>query len=82
MCASGARAATRSFKWRERSLYSETLREAVLALGDEQSLAARLGAEVDFLKKWLAGEERPPLRAFLESLDVIAEAPWRVREAN
>jgi len=37
---------------------------------------------IDELDKWIGGEEEPPLHVFLDSLEIIAEAPWRVVRAT
>ncbi len=39
-------------------------------------------ATIDELNEWISGEEEPPLHVFLDSLEIIAEAPWRVERAT
>jgi len=39
-------------------------------------------ATIDELDKWIGGEEEPPLHVFLDSREIIAEAPWRVERAT
>jgi hypothetical protein len=63
-------------------IYSDTLREASLALGGAAPLALRLDVPVDAVNKWISGEEEPPLDIFLESLEIIAEGPWRVTKVG
>lgn len=63
-------------------IYSETLREASRTLGGATRLASRLNVTIDELNKWIGGEEEPPLHVFLDSLEIIAEAPWRVERAT
>jgi hypothetical protein len=66
----------------ELRIYSDTLREASLALGGAAPLASRLGVPVEAVDKWISGGEEPPLQVFLESLEIIAEGPWRVTKAG
>lgn len=65
-----------------RRIYSESVREASLALGGVPCLASRLNVPIDTINRWVAGDENPPLDAFLECLEIIAEGPWRIRPAT
>jgi DNA-binding transcriptional regulator YdaS (Cro superfamily) len=56
--------------------YSEALRAALDILGGEKQLAQRLGVDANQLHAWVVGRATPPLGAFLEALDVIAEGPY------
>jgi len=47
-----------------------------MTIGGRPQLAAYLKVAEDKLDSWLAGEETPPLDAFLDSLDVIADGPY------
>jgi hypothetical protein len=60
-----------------RSPYTDTLRTAAEAVGGEEALATRLGVPEEDLHAWLAGSGQPPLAAFLDALDVIADGPYR-----
>ena len=70
-----------------RARYAQALRDAVRTLGGHERLAGVLKVPAEKLAVWLSGEEMPPLEAFLDSLDVIADGPyaprplWRVRVA-
>ena len=60
----------------QRGLYARALTHAVVAMGGRPQLAAFLRVTEGKLDAWLAGEEIPPLDAFLDSLDVIADGPY------
>ena len=53
------------------SVYSRALHRACLIVGGVEPLADRLGVAVADLQHWLRGEETPPERAFLESVEII-----------
>jgi len=60
----------------QRQLYARALSYAAMTMGGRPQLAAYLKVAEDQLDSWLAGEETPPLDAFLDSLDVIADGPY------
>jgi hypothetical protein len=60
----------------QRELYARALSHAVVAMGGRPRLAAFLHVSEGKLDAWLAGDEIPPLEAFLDSLDVIADGPY------
>jgi len=62
-----------------RDRYAQALRDAARTLGSQERLAAVLKVPAEKLAAWLAGEEMPPLEAFLGSLDVIADGPYAPR---
>lgn len=66
----------------QRARYAQALRDAVSTLGGRERLAAVLNVPGEKLAAWLAGEETPPLEAFLGSLDVIADGPYAPRPAR
>jgi hypothetical protein len=53
----------------------ETLRAAAGMLGGDRKLAAFLGVPAPEVRAWLDGQSEPPLNAFLNALDVIADGP-------
>ena len=53
------------------SVYSRALHRACLIVGGVESLADRLKVPLADLQHWLRGEEVPPERAFLESVEII-----------
>ena len=57
-------------------IYADMLQRAAATLGGVARLAMRLDAPPEAVRKWLAGEEEPPLAAFLEALDVVAQGPY------
>ena len=62
-----------------RNRYRQALQAAAEATGGERELAARLGVGEQDLHAWLEGQAEPPLNAFLDSLNVIADGPYRRR---
>jgi hypothetical protein len=56
--------------------YANALRAAASTLGGAGALAAYLGVSPQIVQAWLAGREEPPLQAFLNALDVIADGPF------
>ena len=60
----------------QRTRYANTLSRAEESLGGRDRLARFLNVPVAKLEAWLAGEETPPLEAFLGSLDAIADGPY------
>jgi hypothetical protein len=56
--------------------YAQTLRRAALLLGGVKPLASRLSAPVEQVGKWIAGVDEAPLKAFLQSLDIVSEGPY------
>jgi hypothetical protein len=59
--------------------YAQALRDAARTVGGCERLAAVLNVPAERLAAWLAGDEMPPLEAFLGSLDVIADGPYAPR---
>ena len=53
------------------SVYEQTLRRAAAIVGDDESLAQRLGCSRTQLLRWLAGDERPPMDVFLRAVDIV-----------
>jgi hypothetical protein len=66
----------------QRARYTQALQDAARTLGGYERLAALLNVRPQELAGWLAGEEMPPLEAFLGSLDVIADGPYAPRAAR
>jgi hypothetical protein len=58
-----------------RNVYAWTLGAAADTVGRER-LAARLRVSDAQLGRWLAGIEQPPVEAFMDSLDLIADGPF------
>jgi hypothetical protein len=55
--------------------YTAVLRTAADTAGGESKLAFLLGVPAEELHLWLEGKIAPPLSAFLNALDVIADGP-------
>jgi hypothetical protein len=53
------------------SVYARTLHRACLVIGGIQPLAKRLEASEIDLQRWLRGEEQPPERVFLTSVEIV-----------
>ena len=51
--------------------YTRTLRQAVEVAGSEAELAATLDVPPEALRRWLAGEEPPPVEVHLAALDLV-----------
>ena len=66
----------------QRARYAQALHDAARTLGGHERLAAFLKVPAEKLAAWLAGDEMPPLEAFLGSLDVIADGPYAPRPAR
>lgn len=60
----------------QRNRYADALQAAADTLGSAARLAAYLGVSPQTVQAWLAGREAPPLQAFLNALDVIADGPF------
>ncbi len=60
----------------QRELYARALSHAAVTLGGRARLAAFLRVPEQTVDDWLDGEQVPPLDAFLDSLDVIADGPY------
>ena len=58
-----------------RNVYAWTLGAAADTVGRAR-LAARLQVSDVQLERWLAGVEQPPIEAFMDSLDLIADGPF------
>jgi hypothetical protein len=63
----------------QRDIYARALSRAAVALGGRTQLAEFLHVPEATVDAWLDGEKVPPLEAFLESLDVIADGPYAPR---
>lgn len=59
--------------------YAEALRNAADTAGGEQRLALLLGVAEKDIRAWLDGKAAPPLSAFLDALDIIADGPYAPR---
>jgi hypothetical protein len=59
-----------------RNRYTETLQFAAAIIGGPARLASFLDVPREAVMRWLAGEEAPPHRVFLDALDVIADGPY------
>lgn len=59
-----------------RMVYAETLQYAAEAVGGAVTLARILDVPVAALRRWLSGEEIPPLETFLDALDIVADGPF------
>jgi hypothetical protein len=55
------------------SVYTDTLLRAASNLGSSQELASRLRVPHDQLRKWMRGEDVPPIEIFLRAVDLIEE---------
>lgn len=53
------------------SVYSRALHRACVIVGGVAALAKRLEAAEAELRDWIRGEQQPPERAFLESVEII-----------
>jgi hypothetical protein len=53
------------------SVYARTLHRACLVIGGIQPLAKRLEVSEIDLQRWLRGEEQPPERVFLTSVEIV-----------
>jgi hypothetical protein len=54
--------------------YVITLQRAVQLAGGEEQLAAKLRTSPEMLAKWLSGEVRPPIKAYLAALEMVTSA--------
>jgi len=63
----------------QREIYARALSRAAVALGGRTQLAEFLHVPGETLDAWLDGDQVPPLDAFLDSLDVIADGPYAPR---
>jgi hypothetical protein len=50
-----------------------TLEYAATLLGGEEALALRLGVTQQDLALWIRGVARPPVKIFLEAVDIVTE---------
>ena len=53
--------------------YTRTFRLAIDRLGSAEQLAQAIGASVVEIEAWAAGHAHPPLGAFLNAIDVVAD---------
>ena len=49
-------------------------------LGGDSKLAVFLGVPAHEVQAWMEGQAEPPLKAFLDALDVIADGPLGPRK--
>ena len=57
---------------------TRTLRRALDACGGKpEKLARVLGVSIQDLSEWLLGRKAPPMRVYLDALDVVARGPLR-----
>jgi DNA-binding transcriptional regulator YiaG len=54
--------------------YTRTFRRAIETLGSAERLARALGASVAEIEAWAAGFADPPPGAFLQAIDIVAQA--------
>jgi hypothetical protein len=57
--------------------YIRTLRQALEVADGEQNLATALQTTPEDLRRWLAGEEPPPMSVYLAALDLVTHGPDR-----
>ncbi len=55
------------------SVYSRALRKAAEILGGTARLARHLQVPESDLRKWLAGEAKPPKNVFLRAVDLVID---------
>jgi hypothetical protein len=55
---------------------------AARTLGGKERLAARLGLAVADVSGWISGLGVVPLGVFLATLDIVANGPFAIREAD
>jgi hypothetical protein len=63
------------------TVYARALQRAADILGDEEVLAAFLGAPWEEVHRWVTGARQPPIEAFLLAVDIITQEN-RVSEAR
>lgn len=56
---------------RTATVYARTLHRACLVLGGLQQLAQHLEVPEESVRRWLLGEQEPPERVFLASVEII-----------
>jgi DNA-binding transcriptional regulator YiaG len=66
----------------QRSRYADALRAAADTLGSTARLAFYLKVSPRTVQTWLAGQQAPPLEAFLNALDVIADGPFAPQQRD
>ena len=59
--------------------YARTLRQAAEVAGGEDALAAALNVPPDALRRWLQGEEPPPVEVHLAALDLVTRGAPHAR---
>ena len=59
--------------------HDQALRAAIDLAGSEENLARRLGVCREDVYAWLEGRAAPPLEVFLDTLDMVADGPYRRR---
>jgi hypothetical protein len=57
--------------------YARTLQQAAKVVGGEASLASALNVPPEALRRWLAGEEPPPIEVHLAALDLVTRRSGR-----
>jgi len=55
------------------SVYQQTLRRAAEIVGNDEALAQQLGATLEQVRSWIAGDERPPMDVFLRAVDIVVK---------
>jgi hypothetical protein len=53
------------------AVYTETLHRAAKAVGGEARLASALKVPRALARRWVAGEERPPVAIYQKALDLL-----------
>ena len=59
--------------------YARTLRQAAEVVGGEGNLASALGVSPEILRRWLEGEEAPPIEVHLAALDLVTRGTPHAR---
>jgi hypothetical protein len=59
------------------TVYTRTVRRAILDVGGIGQLAALLGVSTSEIESWLSGKSSPANALFLKMLDVVAKGPPR-----
>lgn len=59
------------------SVHVRTLARAALIVGSEELLALRLAVDPEVLRRWLQGQQQPPIEAFLRAVDIVVAESTR-----
>lgn len=54
--------------------YARTLQQAAEVVGGEENLATTLDVAPEALRRWLSGEESPPIQFHLAALDLVTRS--------